>query len=88
MPTLTLMIVVMGTGVLDSVAPVTDSELESYKKIDFSVSEFTADCGVERTIHDNKADLLMHRWRNPTLSIHGVEGAFYGEGAKTVIPRK
>lgn len=30
----------------------------------------------------------MHRWRNPSLSIHGIEGAFSGAGAKTVIPAK
>lgn len=28
----------------------------------------------------------MHRWRNPTLSLHGIEGAFYEPGDKTVIP--
>jgi hypothetical protein len=35
----------------------------------------------------DKESLLMARWRNPTLSIHGIEGAFSGSGAKTVIPR-
>ena len=30
----------------------------------------------------------MARWRYPTLSLHGVEGAFSGVGAKTVIPSK
>jgi nonspecific dipeptidase len=33
-------------------------------------------------------ETLMRRWRYPSLSIHGFEGAFYGKGAKTVIPRK
>jgi len=31
---------------------------------------------------------LMARWRYPSLSIHGVQGAFSDPGAKTVIPRK
>ena len=31
---------------------------------------------------------LMARWRFPSLSIHGVEGAFSEPGAKTVIPRR
>ncbi|XP_012581259.1 PREDICTED: cytosolic non-specific dipeptidase [Condylura cristata] len=35
-----------------------------------------------------QTDLLMHRWRYPSLSLHGIEGAFSGSGAKTVIPRK
>lgn len=30
----------------------------------------------------------MARWRFPTLSLHGIEGAFSGAGAKTVIPSK
>jgi nonspecific dipeptidase len=30
----------------------------------------------------------MARWRYPTLSLHGIEGAFSDTGAKTVIPRK
>lgn len=30
----------------------------------------------------------MHRWRYPSLSLHGIEGAFSASGAKTVIPRK
>lgn len=34
----------------------------------------------------DKESILSHRWRFPTLSIHGVEGAWAGSGAKTVIP--
>ena len=30
----------------------------------------------------------MGKMREPSLSIHGIEGAFYGSGAKTVIPAK
>lgn len=30
----------------------------------------------------------MSNWRYPSLSIHGIEGAFSGTGFKTVIPRK
>jgi Acetylornithine deacetylase/Succinyl-diaminopimelate desuccinylase and related deacylases len=35
-----------------------------------------------------KVKLLQHRWRFPSLSIHGIEGAFSEPGCKTVIPRK
>ena len=37
-------------------------------------------------ISDDKATVLMARMRNPSLSLHGIEGAFSGVGAKTVIP--
>jgi len=30
----------------------------------------------------------MARWRYPSLSLHGIEGAFSAPGAKTVIPAK
>lgn len=33
-------------------------------------------------------DLLAHLWRYPTVSIHGIEGAFSDPGTKTVIPAK
>jgi acetylornithine deacetylase/succinyl-diaminopimelate desuccinylase-like protein len=44
--------------------------------------------GCFKLIHDDKVNTLMHKWRFPSLSIHGVQGAFDGAGAKTVIPRK
>lgn len=33
-------------------------------------------------------DLIAHLWRYPTVSIHGIEGAFSDPGTKTVIPAK
>lgn len=35
-----------------------------------------------------QVDLLAHMWRYPTVSIHGIEGAFSDSGTKTVIPAK
>uniref|UniRef100_A0A673V6B6 Cytosolic non-specific dipeptidase n=1 Tax=Suricata suricatta TaxID=37032 RepID=A0A673V6B6_SURSU len=45
------------------------------------------ECHHRPTLFPQK-DILMHRWRYPSLSLHGIEGAFSGSGAKTVIPRK
>jgi acetylornithine deacetylase/succinyl-diaminopimelate desuccinylase-like protein len=39
-------------------------------------------------VKPTKQTMLMNRWRYPSLSLHGIEGAFHGAGAKTVIPRK
>nr|XP_025956511.1 beta-Ala-His dipeptidase isoform X1 [Dromaius novaehollandiae]XP_025956512.1 beta-Ala-His dipeptidase isoform X1 [Dromaius novaehollandiae] len=33
-------------------------------------------------------EILLHLWRYPSLSIHGIEGAFHEPGIKTVIPAK
>lgn len=79
-------------GIMDEVAPVTEAERAMYRDIDFSAEQFKVDAGVDtvsdRLIYSTKEEVLMHRWRYPTCSIHGVEGAFDGEGSKTVIPRK
>ncbi|CAG0913409.1 unnamed protein product [Notodromas monacha] len=77
------------TGIYDDVAPLTDEERELYKDIEFDVAEFRSDIGGKRLRHkEDKGEILMHRWRNPSLSIHGIEGAFSESGEKTVIPRK
>lgn len=71
------------------VAPLLPNEGEIYKNIAFDVDEYRNDLGTTRLMHkEDKTQLLMHRWRYPSLSIHGIEGAFYEPGAKTVIPRK
>lgn len=45
--------------------------------------------GATRLPHnEDKIKILMHKWRYPSLSIHGIEGAYYEPGAKTVIPAK
>ncbi|RZB39994.1 cytosolic non-specific dipeptidase [Asbolus verrucosus] len=77
------------TGIYNEVAPLHKNEHEIYKKIDFDVCQYRDDIGCERLPHnEQKEALLMHRWRYPSLSIHGIEGAFAEPGAKTVIPGK
>ncbi|KAI6075283.1 Cytosolic non-specific dipeptidase [Aix galericulata] len=75
-------------GINEAVASVTDEELALYEKIDFDLGEYAKDVGATKLLHDTKRDILMHRWRYPSLSLHGIEGAFSASGAKTVIPRK
>ncbi|XP_018016446.1 cytosolic non-specific dipeptidase isoform X2 [Hyalella azteca] len=76
-------------GIMDQVAPVTPEEEGLYKDIDFDVEDYRNDIGAARLVdHKDKMKTLMARWRFPSLSIHGVEGAFSEPGAKTVIPRR
>lgn len=78
-------------GIHDSVKALTEEEKVLYKDIEFSVDESRDDIGAPKLIHEGqenaKEQTLMHRWRYPTLSIHGVEGAFDAPGSKTVIPK-
>ncbi|XP_032691198.1 cytosolic non-specific dipeptidase [Odontomachus brunneus] len=76
-------------GIYDNVAKLTEVELSSYNDIDFDVDEFRETVGTKKLAHkEDKIQLLLHRWRQPCLSLHGIEGAFSEPGAKTVIPRK
>lgn len=77
------------TDLYKDVAPLRPNEHEMYEKISFDVSDYKKDLGATTLMHkEDKTQLLMHRWRYPSLSIHGIEGAFYEPGQKTVIPRK
>lgn len=75
-------------GIKEMVAPVTQTEDSLYDNIEFDVNELNLASGSDTAIYQNKKDILMHRWRYPSLSLHGIEGAFSGSGAKTVIPSK
>ncbi|CAG2116602.1 unnamed protein product, partial [Medioppia subpectinata] len=70
------------------VAPLTKEEESLYHKIEFDCNQFRDEVGTQKLIHCDKVNTLTHRWRYPSLSLHGIEGAFSGSGAKTVIPRK
>lgn len=76
-------------GVYDSVKPLTDEEKKLYDNIEFNIKEFKQSIGyTTKWQNEDPKSLLMNLWRNPSLSIHGIEGAFYGPGSKTVIPAK
>ncbi|KAF3086195.1 Cys-Gly metallodipeptidase [Orbilia oligospora] len=75
-------------GIYDQVAPLTEAEKERYQSIDFSMDTFYEALGSETVCTDDAQETLMRRWRFPSLSLHGIEGAYYAPGAKTVIPAK
>lgn len=74
-------------GIYADVAPLLPEEAALYSAVDFDLDEFRRGVGVSgKLLHETKEELLQHRWRNPTLSLHGIEGAFSGSGEKTVLP--
>lgn len=75
-------------GIYEQVAPLTDEEKERYESIEFSLGDIHSATESTNTIHADSKEALMARWRYPTLSLHGIEGAFSAPGAKTVIPAK
>lgn len=79
-------------GVMDDVKEITSEEEALYSNIEFDLEAFKEENKIksvsDKLLYSDKQSLLMHRWRYPTLSLHGIEGAFSGGGAKTVIPSK
>jgi len=75
-------------GLDDLVAPLTDKEKSLYGDIAFTMDNLYESLGSKTSIYNDKEPTLMARWRYPSLSLHGVEGAFSAPGAKTVIPAK
>ena len=75
-------------GINEQVAAVTESEESLYDGISFTMETLHDSLGSKTTIFEDKKPTLMARWRYPSLSVHGVEGAFSAPGAKTVIPAK
>lgn len=75
-------------GINEMVAPLTAEEKALYGDISFSMANLHESLGSETSIHPDKERTLMARWRYPSLSVHGIEGAFSAPGAKTVIPAK
>ncbi|KAF7328057.1 CNDP dipeptidase [Mycena kentingensis (nom. inval.)] len=75
-------------GVDDMVQAADAEERAIYEKLDFSVQDIESGAGAPIALSSDKVHVLMGRMRHPSLSLHGIEGAFYGPGAKTVIPAK
>jgi len=73
-------------GISKLVAPLTEEEKGIYDVLDYNVSDVEFSAGAKVALSDDKAAVLMGRMRYPSLSIHGIEGAFSSPGAKTVIP--
>ena len=75
-------------GIKEMVAPLTDDEKSLYGSIAFTMDNLYESLGSKTSIFPDKESTLMARWRYPSLSVHGIEGAFSAPGAKTVIPAK
>lgn len=57
-----------------------------YQGISFDKEAFRKEAGdVPSLVGESATEVLMNRWRYPSLSIHGIEGGYSGTGFKTVI---
>ncbi|CAK9296802.1 unnamed protein product [Gordionus sp. m RMFG-2023] len=75
-------------GIYDDIKSLTADEIKAYSNFDFNLEDYKNAVGSLGLLHFSKIEELSYKWREPSLSIHGIEGAFSGLGAKTVIPHK
>ncbi|KXN88424.1 Cys-Gly metallodipeptidase DUG1 [Leucoagaricus sp. SymC.cos] len=75
-------------GIQDQCSIADDKEKKIYAGLDYSIHDVEEAAGGNIALSSDKVEVLMGRMRNPSLSLHGIEGAFSGVGAKTVIPAK
>ncbi|KAL1717563.1 hypothetical protein EV715DRAFT_253583 [Schizophyllum commune] len=75
-------------GVDDMVSAADAEERKIYETLDYSIEDIEEAAGAKIALSDDKVQVLMGRMRLPSLSLHGIEGAFSTPGAKTVIPAK
>jgi len=75
-------------GVEEQVPAPDAAEKAIYERLDYSIADVESAAGGRIALDGGKVDVLMGRMRNPSLSLHGIEGAFSAAGAKTVIPAK
>ena len=73
-------------GINEMVAPLSDHEKSLYGDIEYTMDNLYESLGSTTGIFPDKQSTLMARWRYPSLSFHGVEGAFSATGAKQSSP--
>ncbi|KAF5295503.1 hypothetical protein FQR65_LT10491 [Abscondita terminalis] len=77
------------TDINKDVAPLEPNEKNLYSEIDFDVNAYRERIGATKLPHNaNKIDILMRRWRYPSLSIHAIEGLKNDHSEPTLIPAK
>jgi len=72
----------------ETVDPMTDEELATYADIDFDPEEYRTQIGTNELLYPDKVGTLTHRWRYPSLSIHGFVGASDVDADQTIIPKE
>nr|XP_008122842.1 PREDICTED: cytosolic non-specific dipeptidase [Anolis carolinensis] len=75
-------------GIYDAVANISNKEKEYFEKAEYNLEEIKAKFGIKNFKYNTKEEVLIQNTCYPSLSIHGIEGAFSASGTKTVIPAK
>ncbi|ESZ99211.1 hypothetical protein SBOR_0418 [Sclerotinia borealis F-4128] len=72
-------------GINELVEQVSTEEITDYATIEFTTQDFQNTIGSDANIYDNPEETLMHRFRYPSLTIHGIAGADSSSDQTTAI---
>jgi Cys-Gly metallodipeptidase DUG1 len=75
-------------SVLSSCLLILAPHRDRYDVLDYSIADVEHSAGASIALSNDKSTVLMGRMREPSLSLHGIEGAFSAPGGKTVIPAR
>lgn len=73
-------------GFCDELANITEDENRILENARFDLETFRENLGVPQLTEKDKVEALKRIWQCPSLSIHGIQGAYSGPGGKAVIP--
>lgn len=77
------------TDIYEDVPPMAKEDKKFFESVHFSVRDLQQEIGAtELQVNEDKAAILMRLWCQPSLSIHGIQGAFSGPGTQNFIPGK
>ena len=75
-------------GVADTVATVTDDELDDFVASGFDVAAFMAAHGLTSLRSTDTREVVRRIMAEPTFEVHGLVGGYTGPGVKTVVPAR
>lgn len=75
-------------GFYDDVVTLGDDEREKLAQLGIDEARIKSLTGVDVVWGEPDYTVVERTGARPTLEIHGIEGGFYGEGSKTVLPAK
>ncbi|MBM6619656.1 M20/M25/M40 family metallo-hydrolase [Bacillus suaedaesalsae] len=77
-------------GFYDHILPPTEIELNYVKKMPFDEESFRENYGLKHPLITNYSgqDPREAYILNPTMTICGIQSGYYGDGSKTVLPKK
>ena len=73
-----------GSGFYSDVRAEDEAEAALYDELDFRLEEYKASCGLRALTGGSSKEVLQNRWRNPSLSIVGIDSA---GGSWSTIPK-